>query len=110
MQVTAVMYSGDYRDGWVEVWLIEPMYVLDLVLCYKWYDMIERGDKLEEYRDLDKWRKRLNGKPYTHIRFRRGYTSTTLIRRIEGIKAGIGKPEWGAPQDKRVLILQFTNP
>lgn len=107
LRVNAVLYSHDYREGWVEVWLVEPMYILDLVVTYKWYDMILSGEKLEEYRDLEKWRKRIVGKPYTHVRFRRGYTSTCQILRIDGVETGLGKPEWGAPKDKRVLIIKL---
>ena len=107
MQVTAVMYSNDYRDGWVEVWLVEPKHCLDLVLTYKWFDMILSGEKREEYRDPDKWRRRIIGKGYTHVRFHRGYTSTTLLRRIGGISLGIGRQDWGAPQDKKVIIIKL---
>jgi len=107
LRVNAVCYSNDYREGWVEVWLVEPMYILDLVLTYKWYDMILSGEKREEYRDLDKWRKRIVGKPYTHVRFRRGYTSTCQILRLDGVTSGIGRAEWGAPLDKKVLIIKL---
>lgn len=35
--------------------------ILPLVLKRKWFDMIDRGEKLEEYRDATKyWRVRLN--------------------------------------------------
>ena len=105
-QVSAVMYSLDYRDGWVEVWLVEPMYVLDLVVRYKWYDMILSDEKREEYRDIKKWRNRIIGKPYTHVRFRRGYTSTSQILRFDGVAVGIGRPEWGAPKEE-VLIIKL---
>lgn len=32
---------------------------LDLVLTYKWYDMIASGEKLEEYREVGTWAHRL---------------------------------------------------
>lgn len=107
MRVNAVCYSHNYRDGWVEVWLVEPMYVLDLVVTYKWYDMILEDIKREEYRDLERWRRRIVGKPYTHVRFRRGYTSTCQILRIDGLSEGIGREDWGAPKDKEVLIIRL---
>lgn len=107
LQVTAVCYSHDYRDGWVEVWLVEPMRVLDLVVTYRWYDMILEGIKREEYRDIGKWRKRIVGRQYTHVRFRRGYTSTCQIFRIDRITSGIGREDWGAPQDRKVLIIRL---
>lgn len=34
---------------------------------------------------------------YTHVKFRRGYTNTTMTFEIKEINIGIGKPEWGAP-------------
>lgn len=107
LQVNAVCYSHDYRSGWVEVWLVEPMYILDLVVTYKWYDMILSGEKREEYRDIQKWRRRIVGKPYTHVRFRRGYTSTCQILRVDRITTGIGREDWGAPQDRKVFIIRL---
>ena len=39
--------------------------ILDLVLKGKWYDMIERGGKLEEYREIKPyWDRRLFSRPY----------------------------------------------
>lgn len=105
-RVDAVMFSYDYRDGWVEVWLVEWMEMLDLVLTYQWFDMIDRGEKREEYRRIcDYWTKRLAGKHYTHIRFRRGYTGRTAIFRYEGFREGTGNADWGAPANERVYIL-----
>lgn len=85
----------------------EPMLILDLVLTYKWYDMIVSGKKREEYRNIAKWLKRILSKPYTHVRFRRGYTSTATIYRIDGIACGMGRTEWGAPADERVVIIRI---
>ena len=107
LQVNAVMYSPDYREGYVEVWLVEPMYCLDLVLKYKWYDMIESGEKPEEYRDIQKWRKRIIGKPFTHVRFHRGYTSRVMYKRIESISVGTGNPDWGAEPGVKYLVIKF---
>ena len=107
-RVNAVMYSQDYRDGWVEVWLVEYMCCLDLPLKYKWFDMIDRGEKLEEYRDK-KWLKRLRLHEYTHIRFRRGYTSRTAIFRYDGFRFGTPKPGWCEPEDegKELLVIKI---
>ena len=43
---------------------------------------------------------------YTHIRFRRAYTSTTMLVELKDISIGIGNSEWGAP-DIPVFILRF---
>ena len=90
------------------------MKILDLVLKHKWYDMIDVGDKPEEYRqNNDYWNNRLidketlRVKPFSHVRFHRGYTSTTMLWTITDISLGRGKTEWGAPADKDVFIIKL---
>lgn len=64
---------------------MNDMIILDLVQKAKWYDMIERGAKLEEYREIKPyWDRRLFSRPYTHVRFRRGYTSKSMTYTIPG--------------------------
>lgn len=104
------------------------MKVLDLVVRHKWYDMEDSGEKPEEYRVLSNhWVKRflkidggrekaleyLSSLPisqiwqeYTHVRFHRGYTSTTMLFEIKSMHIGFGNPEWGAP-DEEVFIIKF---
>lgn len=109
-QVSAVMYSLDYRNGWVEVWLVEQgMTVLDLVLKHQWYDMIDSGEKPEEYRDITPyWRKRIqSGKRYTHVRFHRGYLVKSMVFRYDGLRIGRGNTQWGAPADRDVFIISL---
>ena len=87
---------------------MNEMIILDLVLMGKWYDMIERGAKLEEYREIKPyWDKRLFSRPYTHVRFRRGYTKKSMTYTIRGeIHKGFGfAARWGAPSNKRVYII-----
>lgn len=108
------------------------MKILDLVLKNEWFDLIKKGEKREEYREIKPyWISRLcqtkgkcewNGKcllsdvckengaintPYTHIKFRRGYTKEHLIFKIENISIGKGKKELGAPEDN-VFIIKFS--
>lgn len=120
------------------------MKILDLVLKHKWYDMIDRGEKKEEYREIKPyWEKRLLDykrlseyvekhymelrikrvffphraaienvcksfpRGYTHVRFHRGYTSTTMIFTVSDIDMGTGNPEWGAPTDRPVFIIKL---
>lgn len=94
------------------------MNILTLPLKREWYDMIERGIKLEEYRDINGyWMPRLVDikqgtrafKPFTHVRFRLGYTKRTMLREIESISIGYGRPEWGAPTERRVYIIKLKN-
>ncbi len=44
---------------------------------------------------------------YDNIRFRRGYTNQSMLFKFkEQVSIGIGKPEWGAPENK-VFILKI---
>lgn len=102
------------------------MKVLDLVLRHKWYDMIDLGEKGDEYReDSPYWIRRLTDlksdfipfsyregyqpipfKDYTHVRFHRGYTNTTMLFAIDGMGYGFGNSSWGVP-DKKVFIIKL---
>ena len=46
-------------------------------------------------------------KGYTHVRFRRGYTKTTMLFEIKRITIGYGNPKWGAPKDRKVFIIKL---
>ena len=46
-------------------------------------------------------------KKVSHVRFSYGYTKRTMLREIESITIGYGKPEWGAPTDKQVFIIKL---
>ena len=41
---------------------------------------------------------------YDVVRFRRGYTSTSIDFKIESIELGTGKEEWGAPAESVFII------
>ncbi len=107
--------------------IIQPR-VLHLSLRYQWYDMIERGEKTEEYREIkDYWLHRLvfNSKVYSvqymkpsniilyqehydYVCFHRGQGGKqTMFWEYKGLNIGYGKPEWGAPTDKRVFIIKL---
>lgn len=38
------------------------------------------------------------------VRFHRGYTSTTMLLKCEGITIGKGNPAWGAPEEEVFII------
>lgn len=86
-----------------------------LPLKNKWFDMITKGDKREEYRELKPyWIKRLlqTKLPITEIEFTLGYPKRNDYTRrrtykVLDIHGGLGKPEWGAPK-YRVIIIKFT--
>lgn len=98
---------------------------LHLPLKKEWYEMIERGEKLEEYREIKPyWYKRFIGidrslfsfrygyqesnvKGFTYVKFSYGYTRRTMTFEIESITIGKGRPEWGAPMDEEVFIIKL---
>lgn len=83
------------------------MKILHLSLKAKWYNMIESGEKTEEYREIKEyWKKRLVGKNYDAVQFSYGYTKRTMLFRLDSVSIGIGKPEWGAPETE-VFILKL---
>ena len=92
---------------------------LHLILKRKWWDMIESGEKKEEYRTQnDYWIKRLvdgeyygsdgldRHKPFENVCFHLGYTNTTMTFRIAHIYQGYGVPEWGGGNE-RVFIISL---
>jgi hypothetical protein len=103
------------------------MKTLHLPLKAKWYEMIESGEKTEEYREIKPyWEKRLlkygdvwgsrkdviriNKKSmllfrhYDVVKFSYGYTKRTMTFEIESITIGKGKSEWGAPTEDVFII------
>lgn len=100
------------------------MKILELPLKKEWYNMIESGEKREEYREIKPyWSKRFVGfdapllshrygyqhanvKGYTHVRFRYGYTKRTMLYKIDEIIIERGNPYWGAPEYP-VFIIKF---
>jgi hypothetical protein len=103
--------------------------VLHLTLKKKWFDMIESGEKKEEYREVkDYWMKRLAGIKgcgtgynftlllgvkcihYDHIVFKNGYAkdAPTITVECRGIKVDSGKTKWGAPSaNARVFVIKL---
>lgn len=112
------------------------MKTIHLVLKFKWYDLIESGQKNEEYRDITPYFKKLFCKqrdlPCIHaisenplpcynndcsvriptdidrVCLHRGYTNTTLTKNVERIRIGRGFKHLGAP-DRAVFILELTD-
>lgn len=110
---------------------------LDLVLKVCWYEMIESGEKREEYRKIGAyWSKRLLVSPITtkcdsgvptqeygdisivpgaafrkfaFVRFHRAYTSTTMTFAVDGIDIAEGNPEWGAIPGVKYFVIKLGN-
>lgn len=83
------------------------MKILDLPLKKEWYEMIESGEKKEEYREVKPyWTKRLfnedgSYKKFDAIKFRYGYTKRTMMFEHEGTLYARyrGVEKWGARPD-----------
>lgn len=81
---------------------------LTLPLMAKWYEMIERGEKLEDYRDDNLyWQKQLLSDKYDAVKFRCIYTQRTITFRIKEIRLGKGKEEWGAENGKTYFVIKL---
>ena len=96
------------------------MKTLYLPLKKQWYEMIERGEKREEYREMKPyWQKRLieTRKTYPQspvscdslkridaVCLSYGYTKRRMTFECAGITIGRGRPEWGAPKDEVFVI------
>ena len=105
------------------------MKALDLVLKKKWYDMIDSGEKIEEYREVKPyWVKRLTSlrcgsllfshrnsyqpipfKDYTHVVFHLGYSKDrpSMTFAIKEIVYDGGKPEWGAEKGETYFVIRL---
>lgn len=99
------------------------MNILYLPLKKEWYEMIERGEKQEEYREITRyWINRLckdkafDGivctyficKDFDAVCFSYGYTRRRMLWECKSVDFGQGRPEWGAP-DHETFIIKLGN-
>ncbi len=106
--------------------------MLILPIKRKWYDMIRKGMKVEEYREIKPYytkrfrnlftlshvpedvfvetlRKMEYGLPFNNIVLRAGYSHLAPAIRIEGsLHVGTGRPGWGAEPDREYFVLRIT--
>lgn len=91
---------------------IEEGKILHLTLKKKWFDMILRGEKKEEYREIKMyWATRLTGgfpstygidtvhpdfKDFDTIEFKNGYSKDAPVMKVEckGMRIGFANAEW----------------
>lgn len=94
--------------------------VLHLNLKKKWFIMIAKGVKTEEYREIkDYWIKRLKDmslkepfhafKDFDKIVFKNGYSkdAPTMIVEFKGIKIHKGYNEWGAEKGRLYFVIKL---
>lgn len=89
--------------------------MLMLPIKRKWFDMIVSGEKKEEYREITPyWNTRILKCGYAGIKFvvriKNGYQKEAPYADLLVKKTvGFGRPEWGAPADRKVHILQIID-
>lgn len=84
------------------------MTILHLSLKKKWFDMIDSGEKKEEYREIKPyWNKRFVDKKFDVVQFRNGYSKNSPVMKFKcrGIKVDFGYTCWGAPTVPVYCIL-----
>lgn len=83
---------------------------LHLTLKKEWFDMIASGEKREEYRAIKSyWIRRILGDKkgqHDKILFKNGYNSQSpqLLIEFKGATIRQGNPEWGAPNEKVIVL------
>ena len=95
------------------------MKILKLTLNKEWFNLIQRGIKTEEYREIkDYWIKRLKEtaltgsevfKQFDFVEFTNGYSKTSpqITMECKGIEVGTGKAEWGAFGSTEYFIIKL---
>lgn len=92
--------------------------MLTLPIKQEWFDMICRGEKREEYREVTEyWRKRIDSarmrywnefKEIFEVKIRAGYNSKAPAATLRvHLAFGKGVQEWGAEPYKDYYILQI---
>lgn len=90
---------------------------LKLTLKFKWYDLINSGIKLEEYRDITPYyRSRITkyieaiGRGETvYVTFYKAYAANRpqMTFEIESITENTGNPEWGAVPGTKYYCIRL---
>lgn len=93
--------------------------ILHLNLKSKWFDMIESGEKKEEYRECKPYFHRIFSSGHVKIKgkyyhpsdvvicFSNGYSKNRrqMLFELENVFARNGKSEWGAEKNKQYYCL-----
>ena len=94
------------------------MNILRLTLKKRWFDMIQSGEKLEEYREIKPyWGKRLinekirklEWKQFDAIEFVNDYSANSPRFTIEckGIEVNYGLQKWGAVSGVKYFVIKL---
>ena len=89
--------------------------ILHLTLKRKWFEMIAKGIKTEEYREIKPyWTKRFKNflveQPFDYIIFKNGYAKNCPEMKVEllGIEFGESKVEWSG-EEQKCYVLKLGN-
>lgn len=86
------------------------MNILFVVIKKKYFDLIKSGQKKEEYRLITEyWKKRIEGRDYSHIIFQVGYSKTAERIKVvyEGYCKRYIKHEFFGNKETKVYALQL---
>ena len=87
--------------------------ILHLILKRKWFDMIDSGEKQEEYRDetphwerIYRWWQKEGGRPCV-VAFQRGYKKPSMWFIVDGISNSdvSVNPDWGEPNHPHHILF-----
>jgi hypothetical protein len=84
--------------------------VLILTIKKEWFDLIRKGIKKTEYREIKRvWDKRLGNSQYDYVVFSNGYSrkSPKILAECKSITKGRGTPEWGAEENKEYYCIEL---
>lgn len=89
---------------------------LHLIEKNEWYQLIKKGIKKEDYREMTSyWERRLcffpyytrNPRNFITVCCHNGYTKEKIFVACEGIEMGTGRPEWGATPGKKYFKIKL---
>lgn len=84
--------------------------IVSMPIKKQWFNMILRGIKKEEYREIkEHWRKRLLHDKTTHLKLINGYGKDKpyLLVELKNISIRTGKEEWGAVPGEYYYVLEL---
>lgn len=99
--------SGEKTEEYRE---IKPYWIKRIMMCHKWCavnPVTNVSRCLFPKRCENTWNLCNISGGLTHVRFRQGYTQTTMLFEIKSISTGLGNPNWGAPKGKEVFIIKL---
>lgn len=84
---------------------------LFLILKGQWYEMIDSGEKKEEYRQVTEYwtdRRKLGTRHYDTATFQLAYTKKhRMTFEIKSIEVRTGNPAWGAEKGEKYYVIKL---